>query len=298
MRIITSEPLSIVSTNVVENEATAWAAGTTYASGAKAVRNHRVYESIVSGNVGNDPATSPASWSDLGATNAYKMFDEFVNTSTINTTISVILNANFASAIALFGLFGNTARFVLTHQTLGVVFDQTVELSRSGATGSQTSSSWSEYFFGETVRISQLFLQIPAYSTTTLTITITGDGGLPAQCSCVVLGKLKELGATQFGLQLSMEDYSRKTTDDYGRTYLAQGAYALTASCDLEIDPPKLDSVIRSLQSIRATPVVWLCENDDPMHESTMIYGYCDRFDMILQNPAKYKYSLIIKGLI
>src|SRR5690606_30128502 len=71
------------SSSLVENDYPQWAAGTTYALGARVIKiaTHRMYESAIPGNVGHDPA-DPATtqWFDIGPTNARAMFDQALET--------------------------------------------------------------------------------------------------------------------------------------------------------------------------------------------------------------------------
>jgi hypothetical protein len=55
--------------SVEEDDAPAWAAGATYAKGARVVDGHRVYESLIDGNVGNAPPSTQ--WLDVAATNRF-----------------------------------------------------------------------------------------------------------------------------------------------------------------------------------------------------------------------------------
>lgn len=230
MRVIVNRPLDVVSTNVPETE-DLWVQGTTYAMGANVRHNHRVYVSTVADNKGNQPDVSPAAWSDRGATNAYAMFDEYVNTVTEQAgDIQVVLGAAMMSAVALFGLAGETVRLTMTNPKEGIVLDELMELRRFVASGTQNCASWEEYFFGEEAMIEDLWRILPAYGDgTTLAIEVTDTQGGTCCCSHVVLGHKRNLGATQFGLSLEMADYSKKATDEFGRTYLAPGAYAFDA---------------------------------------------------------------------
>jgi hypothetical protein len=297
MRVITANALNIISTNVSETESL-WAVGTTYTSGAIVRYNHRVYKSLVGSNVGNTPSTSPASWQDQGATNAYAMFDEFSNSKTTAAAITVVLGADFVKGLALFGLEGTEVQLTMTHPIEGTVYSETINLRRSAASGTQNSRSWSEYFLGETVTIEDIWRPLPSYgSGTTLTIVIVPNSGTCA-CSNVVLGGMRELGATQFGASLSITDYSRKVTDEFGRTYLSQGAWARDAEIDLEIQASEFDAVMKAFRDLRAIPCAWLIENDEiNRHESTLIYGIPETFKVVLAYSHFYMCSCTLKGL-
>jgi len=79
MKVI--EPITITNTilsssNVAENDYTAWSSGTSYSIGDKVMvvgTTHKNYESKTNSNLGNDPTTDDGTnWIDLGATIAGK----------------------------------------------------------------------------------------------------------------------------------------------------------------------------------------------------------------------------------
>lgn len=101
-----------LTSNVAETDASEYASTATYAAGATAMwtvgtgATHHVYESIVSGNVGN-ALTDTSKWLDLGPTNRFAMFDQKNGTSTTNATIDVSVDVTGrADGLALLGLDG------------------------------------------------------------------------------------------------------------------------------------------------------------------------------------------------
>lgn len=299
MRVIRSEPITILSTNVPETEAL-YAAATTYAQGAVVRYNHRVYKSIVANNKGNQPDISPASWSDQGATNAYRCIDEYVNTVTAHPSIEMTVQVGRASAIVFFGLAGTNLHITMRHGIEGVLLDEDILLRQWGVSGGQSCQSWSEYFFGELVQRRRHFLLLPyAISGVELDISITDSSGLMCECGNIVIGPLLHLGATQFGLNLELNDYSKKTVDEFGRVYLKQGTHSSTADVDVYIRASDLDGAVNAMTELRGSAHCWILENTDtPMHESTIMFGFWDSFRPVLSGPSGYNYNLIIKGMI
>lgn len=297
MRVIKSEPITILNTNVPETEPE-WVAGTTYEQAAVVRYNHRVYKSIVAGNQGNQPDVSPASWMDQGATNPYRCIDEYVNSATEHSSIEMTLLASRVGHVVFFGLSGTDLELTFKDASGQVVSDQRINLMRY-LSGGRYAVSWSEYFFGRKVRTATCISQLPFVGAATLGIRITDAGGLPCRCSNIVLGYAQQIGATQFGLALSLEDYSKKTTDEFGRTFLRPGESVSVADCDLCIHPGQMDAVVRVMNSLRGRAACWLLENESPArHQSTTIYGFWDSFNMVLEGPGGYKYNMRIKGLI
>ena len=84
--VITDAILS--SSDIVENDATEWTSGGSFALGATCMvtttangagaATHKIYESLTSSNSGNDPTdqvNNADKWLEISATNRWKMFD-------------------------------------------------------------------------------------------------------------------------------------------------------------------------------------------------------------------------------
>jgi hypothetical protein len=99
LRMIGITDAVLVASSVAEDDAVAWAAGTTYPAGARVIKvaAHRIYESLTGGNVGNDPATGVGKWLDVGPTRRWAMFDQALGSVTTDgTAIEVTLRPNVA----------------------------------------------------------------------------------------------------------------------------------------------------------------------------------------------------------
>src|SRR3546814_11425962 len=64
----------LLSSSVVENDYSEWSAATNYSAGSRVIKaaTHRIYESLIADNAGNDPAGAGASsWIDIAPTNRW-----------------------------------------------------------------------------------------------------------------------------------------------------------------------------------------------------------------------------------
>ncbi|MEY2654878.1 MAG: hypothetical protein RLZZ524_1906, partial [Pseudomonadota bacterium] len=114
MQVVEPITPSATSNTIAENEFGAYAAGTTYAVGAKVIANHRIYESLTSNNVGNAPASNPLVWLDTGPTNSWAMFDPSPSTrSTATTTMSVTFTVGAMNTVVLVGLTATNVKVFL-----------------------------------------------------------------------------------------------------------------------------------------------------------------------------------------
>jgi hypothetical protein len=289
---------SLTSSNVLENDYAAWASGTTYNLGDRVivVSVHKVYESAINSNVGNNPTTDDGTkWIEVGATNRWKAFDQrisdpVVNSGTIEYTITT--SGNIINSIAFFGLEADTVQITLTPDGGSVVYDETFNLLDT-----TNIIDWYTYFFEPATNKDDqlLVVNLPAYSSADITITITENGGGNAQVGQIVMGNLITLGKTGYGTSIGIEDYSRKERDAFGNPVIIERAFAQKA--DYEIEMPLQDArrVQKFLATYRATPVVWI-GNQDPSF-GLIVYGFYSQFSINLATPALSYTTLEVEGL-
>ena len=299
MKLIRPETVTdamLKTSNVSATTAAAYAGGTTYALGARvqvdATNSHLVYESLQAGNTGHTPASSPTWWVLVGATNRWAMFDQSNSSQTSNAdSIAVTLAAGSrVDAVALMNISAATARVVMTDATDGVVYDQTIDLtSTSGIT------DYYEWCFEPVVRKTDLALTgLPPYFAPTLDITLT-DTGTTVLCGACVIGLAREIGGTQYGAGIGIQDYSLKTVDDFGTSSITERAFAKRGNFDLSVESTLVDEVARLLASYRATPIVWIGSAE---YGSTILFGFFKDFSIVISYPEVSACSIEIEGLV
>ena len=288
----------LTSSNVPENDFAEWVTGTTYATGTKVIvigTAHKIYESLVGGNQGNDPVTDDGTnWLTLGATNRWKAFDQKIGDPVINTTTITYTLTDAASnitSVALFGLAGLTANVTVTDAVDGIVYNNTISL-----TDNRNIDDWYTYFFEEQVQKEQaLFLNIPPYLGSSVVVTVTAATGTAAQLGQLVLGFLTAIGATAYGTSISIEDFSRKEVDAFGNFIVVQRAFAQLADFDVQFETSNARRIQRTLASLRAVPVVYIGSEDTSY--GTTIYGFYRRFDLTLETPSLSFGAIEVEGL-
>lgn len=280
----------LVATTYAEySEATTYALGDTIISAAYGDSTHRIYESIVASNVGN-ALTDATKWLDIGPTNALAMFDTINGTATASSD-GIDVTATMTGSIDGLGLFGLVAEQVqVTVSTAadGTVYDQTYSLvSDSGI------SDWYSYFFEEIAYSRDLVItDLPLYYNPTIRVQITGTGEI--QCGTMVLGQTKELGGTNYGARAGIQDYSKKTADDFGNYTIVPRAYAKRQSLKVICDNTKVDDIYNALADLRTTPCVWVGSD---AYSSTWSFGYWKDVVVEIAYVNKSVVSLEIEGL-
>jgi len=295
IRPVTIDDAVFQSSDVPENDYAAWAVGTTYAAGDRVIVTtgyHKIYESKLGGNVGNDPTTDDGTnWLEVSSTNRWKMFNAVVQEQTVQATQinTVLQSASVVNSLALINVEGTTVVITMTDSVEGVVYNETFNLtSYSGI------QDWYAYFFEPIVRKNQLALtSLPPYANASISVTV--NAGADAKVGALVIGQFADLGLSQHGASISIIDYSTKTTDAQGRVTITDGPYADKMDVDVILDTSQIGQANTTLSSLRTTPAVWIAEDNN---DDLVIYGYYREFDIILSNPTISRLSLEIEGLV
>lgn len=263
---------TLVSTNVPENLYPLYDAGYIYSFGQRVhiigPDVHKVYESLVEGNTGKDPETSPAFWAYVSPTNPWKMLDRSVTTQTENPeSIQVeVRSRGRALAIAVLNASAKEVRVEMLDAVEGTVHDQTYSMvSPSGV------DDWYDYFFEPVVRLQDLMItDLPSYASPIVRVTLNGEDEV-VKCGALVVGPILNFGTTQYGVEIGIRDFSRKEQDDYGNYTIIERAFSKRATYPLYLQNDKVDNFQQLLASIRATPVVYIGAD---IYSSTAVYGF------------------------
>ena len=281
--------------SVPEADYGVWAIGTSYGLAGRVIvpATHKIYESIQPANVGNDPATEPLWWVEVGATNRWRIFDlSSTSTTTIDTADWYEFTPGQAvSALALINISGIlSVRVRLTDPVWGVVYDKMAELADF-----PSESSWYAWFFEpRTEQTSFVVSDLPSYPNATLRFDVTSSG--VATIGACVFGSIREIGDRPLaGVRLGIQDYSRKERNDFGDTVLVQRAYAKRVSVNTIIYNENLDNTYDLLADLRATPCLWLIED---RIRALVVFGFYASFEITIAYATHSDCSLEIEGLV
>jgi hypothetical protein len=288
----------LTSSNVAENDYSEWASGTTYADGDNVIvigTTHKVYESLVGSNVGNDPTTDDGTnWLELSATNRWKAFDQKIaaQVSNLNTIEYQFNDANSnITAVSFFGLNGNSVNVTVTDSTDGEVYNEDFSLLDN----SEIVDLFTYFFAEQGLKTEALFTGIPPYLNSDVEVTITADTGTNAKVGQIVFGFLSNFGLTTYGTSVGIEDYSRKETDAFGNFIITERAFAKLVDYDVRLETGKARTVQNTLANFRATPLVYIGSEDEAF--ATIVYGFYRRFDITLEGPAYSFAAIEVEGL-
>lgn len=289
------KPISVTDAMVVSTTATEayalWVSATTYAKAAVVRYAGRLYESIADGNTGNNPATSPAKWLDIGPDNAHAMFDDQVSTSTTaSNSLTVVLAPGLVNSLALVNLQGTSATIKVNDGPGGPeVFSRTVGLDGT------IISDWYQYFFEPYVQKSELTItDLPPYANARITVTVTGPGAVGI--GNLVVGTFYELGETLMSPSLGTDDYSRVDIDEFGTTTLVRRNSSKRAELQVLLPRVQMRKAFQVLDDLRATPAVWIPSSRDE-DSPLSVYGIRSSFRIVVDYPTHVLCSIELKGM-
>lgn len=284
----------LVSSNASETYP-AWVSSTTYSKDAIVDYGIQLYKSLVNNNTNKTPSTEPTFWTNIGPDNTHAMFDDEVSTQTTSAgPLIVTVSTGIIESVYLGNLVGTMAKITVRNGLNGPVVYQSQQ-SLSG----EAVADWYQYFFFDqlTQRTQALFQGILPYGSSHLTIEIQGSGNVSV--GVVSFGKSRVLGETLIAPKASITDYSRKTTDDFGKVTFIKRGYSKRLSVQIAIERLKLNAVQKALIDLRATPCLWISSDANPEYEELItIFGFYKDFTTSIDYPSFSLCNLELEGLI
>lgn len=235
---------------------------------------------VVSSNAATSPdADNPDYMFSSGMTDS-----EFLTTQTENPDlIEVEIGFDNCDRVALFNLDAYSVDFELTDDdTSTVVQTKSVDLEITGYTGEY--KEWT-------------IVPMHIYANATIKISINKLGGT-AKCGQCGVGLSSRLGGTRYGAAPGFVDYSIVDEDEFGQTYLNQGAWAKRQEIDVLIDMAALDAVFEDLINVRGSIVYIDANNETTEFESLMMLGFAEDWTIQVNNSNKALLSLSNQGVI
>lgn len=257
---------------------------------------HLLYESLVAGNIGN-ALTDATKWIHVGSpkvttglpynsTNRWKMFDQSYQSQTVNGG-SIVLTLTPGTIV-------NAAAF-LNLQGVSITLSQSISgYSETVSLNSHPVDNWYDWYYEELIQEDKvLFTDIPPSAASVLTVTITGSTGGDAACGVAVIGQMKQLGTTQWGMSSSIDDYSRVVENDYGDIELRRGAYSERLVLDVHVAAGSENEVIRQMKDHRAEPLICI---GSTAYTHSIVYGYFKSWQVPTESTGGIM-PIEIKGL-
>jgi len=296
MRIVTPfnvDTGQLTTTNVV-NEVADWSAGT-YNLGEQAVDANQVYKVVADPSTTDQPTVGavadPPTWVLMGWSKQYRMFrDGRDSFSSRDESIDVTLNfAEIITTVGALGLQGVSATLTVVDSVEGTVYDETISLVDIGV------DDWWEYFFSpyefnDTV----IFDNMPPYPGADINLSVdSATAGDETRAGRIIVGFEHPLGVTNYGTSVSILDYSTKERDGFGNLTLVPRRTVRLVDYDVKVDTYKVDSVVRALERIAATPTLFI---GDELYSSSVTFGVYRDFTQGIDTPSISDLTIQVEG--
>jgi len=330
MKIISLKPITfdfLISSTLAASVESEWSLSATYATG-DIVKVSKLEDGVTdtspvktfqktssSGNTypPNDDGTN---WLDLGATNRWSMFDQYVlsssksttaATSTVPSEFTIEIDSGNANYIGFFNL--NCSNIYIEwkkgtggYQEFNVTnFPNIKEIKNYFPYEfSRDTNDWLDYLFGDFVWKRDIVFPIQWDKVSSIRIKFENNvEGQYAECGMCVVGQSYFVGETKYGASSGILSYSRKDrNDNTGYTYLKKGNNAKKLDIDVLIENEKYSKIHSVLSSADGLPIILQGNNSGVNYEPFMLYGFLTSFDMTLKYPTKSLCSIEAEGLI
>lgn len=287
--------IGLMTSTVPETDHPAWAAGVSYVIGNRVIRTnvHRIFQNLIAGIDATPPENAPTRWVDVGPTNRWAMFDKVVGTVTTGTSpLTVVLRPGQINSIAFQELSAQGIQVTVKDSPGGtVVYDHYIDLEFA-----QIIDFYDWFFLPYESRTDAYLLDLPEYANCELTVTITGDLA-NVSCGILVVGNASELGQTQYGAQIGILNYSRKTTDAFGGTTIVPRGYARRMDVKLWAYNSDINRTYRLLSNLKDIPCMWIAVAEEEGYEALSVYGFYKDFTIDVAYPTINYCNLQIEGL-
>jgi hypothetical protein len=300
MKIIQPEytnDATLLSTNVLEDDYDLWDVATTYALDDTVMYItddvHWVIRSLVAGNIGNIPTglSTDTKWVKISATNRWKMFDlqttsQTYNDSSIDVTLAGI---SFVDSVAALNIDGATIQIIGNDQDDVEFYNETISLiSTEGIYDPYT------YFFSPLVYLTDIVMtDLPIYALATYQVIITKTG--TAKCGTLLIGKLIDVGDTEYGMRIGITDYSVKSAqNEFGDYTITERAYSKNMTLTTFVENIAVNALVNQFNLYRATPLVWIGSDS---FSSSFIYGFYKDYGVVVRYTNHSLINFEIEGL-
>jgi hypothetical protein len=292
----------LLASSLPSSSAPAWTPVTTYSAAVRVQVGKRIYASVQAGNLGHDPTQDADEtwWINVSPTNRWAMFDQEINTQSIATSsagapvsITVTIGPVLCNTLGLLELLGNELEITVmdgSGSAAQQVYHRVINLDNT------TVADWYQYFFEPATRTKEVFLEgLPPYGSAVITVTLRGQSEV--RIGSLVLGTTYSLGALNWGARMGINDFSRKSTNDFGVTTLVKRQYSKRAEIPLTLDTENLARVHGLLADLRSTVCIWL-GSDDPRLSPLNILGFYKEFSIDMRVANLNFCTLSLEGMI
>lgn len=286
---------NILANSVVEADYPEWDPDEVYPLGwfvmVTDVDIHKVFRSVVADNLGHNPLeeadiNNPVYWSFVGATNKYKMFDDYISTQTVATgSISFTLSGmGQVNTFALFGLTGETITLEIRDDDGTFISSETRDLISYSSFGSFYDWLFTPFLTAGFV----VFENIPPYFNARFTVTVSGAGQ-------VGIGAVLPAYGYQFGSltresSVDQKDYSLKTELTPGVFVFEKGPTVILGEMEFYFIESKFDLLNNLIKQRAGVPTLVIGNSQyETLTQYGVIQGAPNSLDAATEGRCRFK---------
>jgi hypothetical protein len=250
-----------------------------------------VHTATAGQNIGR-ALTDTVYWLPKGATNRWKMFDEYNNTQTehADSIVFTVRPQAIAQALYLGNVEGDEVVITGVDPTAGTVHSETTSLVIS-----KSASSMFNWLFKRIRRRRQFCtVTLPAYYAATFEVRINRPGRL-AKCGMVRIGPLEDVGLSQYGLEAEIKDYSSTRFNFDGTSETTLRGYSKKMSLDVVVDNDVIDELHDRMIDFRQKTVVFIGAKG---FDLSLVCGVYSSFKTVITEVDQSKISIQIEGKV
>lgn len=291
LKVIKPVAVTIDSSNVAEDDALAWDAGTTYATGDEVIYDHAIWRSAADSNTGNTPDAATAFWARLRATNRYRCLDLKQTSPTTNagTIEMTLVSGGIGDAIAFVGLDASTVEIEVVDDGTTTFGPTTYDLISS----ENVIDMWS-YTYGAFEYEDELIVSLPIFTGVEINITIDGGAG-SASVGEIIAGQTHSLGISTADT-VGITDYSTKEQDEFGDWTIVEREYSFDHEFQFAFPKEDRRRVNRLMAELRVTPSLFFAAEDN-MEFGTTVFGFLGDWETPLDSDGYVFATAPVKGL-
>jgi hypothetical protein len=213
--------------------------------------------------------------------------------SVANKYLTTTVNIGSITSVALLGLTAESVIITVRDGLGGTI----LYTSTTAVSGGNVTNAWDYYFTDPAISSPQTYISgMPSSSSAHITIELSG--GSEVSVGNIILGTPKELGLPEYGLTSEIMDFSKKTTDDFGRTTFVKRGFKRTMDCNMFIEKSDLARVETLLEDVRSTPILVIASEDTDYSETAIRYCFYKSFRTEIHYPTFSFCSIQFEGLI
>lgn len=293
-----------ISSTAAEADYAAYNPATTYAASTTAApvrvistTTHRIYESLVAGNINHDPTdinnrvgTTPW-WLDYGPTNKWAMLDDQVSSpTTLASPLTFVIRPGFFNGFALLAVDADNLVVTIKDAPGGNTI-----YSYSGALEGSAPPDYYEHFFAPFKPLHDFIASgIDQYNAAEITVTLTST--VPINLGMFQVGDLRPLGTTQHGAKAKPKTFSYIKINDYGENEIVRRKKGKDMEATAWLDVSESNYVLETINDLLDVPCLWV-GTDLPEFSGLRVFGLGSA-ELSYDQPETCMLTLNVKGLI